>query len=764
MPKLFVSYAHEDEKFVDKIVNHLDYNTNLKVVIDRRCLSTGDSLTKIFGEIADSDFLMPILSRHYVISNWCQKELRVALVKSIQEKNFKLVPIVAPRENWHALSKEMPSDLETGLIDITVGRFDKEKYADAFQKLVESLSPNDDPEKIYSRVVGPENDNPFRRVRAEHFIDQQVFANLFAEPERDYDSLVSPKPTLLEGCRGSGKTMILKSLEASITPLIRHCSSFEDSNCNFFGVYFRATQDTFAVLPEGLDLDPKSVQFIFYDELVLRLAQSLLDELMSCIKNGLLSLSSQQERTLCAEIMDSLRIEGNVSELPVLKKKLSESVSLIIDYVRAKSRGDSVTYQVKTLSKDNLITLCEKVRTVIPELNKCCIYFLVDEYENFKDFQKVVLNTLVKWHDARYFSFKVAYKNTAFSSSSTLEEQPLEEGPDYTLINLDFDIRNDRARFERHIKNICSKIMKEEGFSSDRITDILQTKSQFVEKNHVTPDGLTSAQIEMEVSRMASERGLKWDKLGEKKQKQLLSHFSVAAEYRLLGPRRRSVGGFKNCVLLSSGIVRNFLELCGMSYYFARRDGVKVKKGEKILVKHQTEAAYTLSEYHLWVIGKNVTYLGPTLFNFIVDIGEILHQKLMKHLSEPEAIILSIRNPQMLKQIHVKVVEEKDERIFTLKEILQKAILHSILLEYKEKQDRRLKQRFSLSYGLILNRIYAPALRISPRSRWIKILSPKDIEDLINSSTRQQTRRRLIEKAVNEVTSKQTHSLEKWSD
>jgi hypothetical protein len=118
----------------------------------------------------------------------------------------------------------------------------------------------------------------------------------------------------------------------------------------------------------------------------------------------------------------------------------------------------------------------------------------------------------------------------------------------------------------------------------------------------------------------------------------------------------------------------------------------------------------------------------------------------------------------MLKKIHVKVVEEKDERIFTLKEILQKAILHSILLEYKEKQDRRLKQRFSLSYGLILNRIYAPALRISPRSRWIKILSPKDIEDLINSSTRQQTRRRLIEKAVNEVTSKQTHSLEKWSD
>jgi len=764
MPKLFVSYSHEDSTFVDRLTEDLDLATELDVSIDKRCLKPGDSLTKIFKEIGESDFLVPIISRHSIESRWFQKELRIAIVKEIEESPFKIIPVIKSGENWEQLKKNIPADLKQSLLDKYKCRFDIKSYENAFKELVNALAPELSPEDVYSYIADPEGENPFRRLRAEHFRDPQTFVELFAEPEIAYNILFSPKPAFVEGGRGSGKTMILKSLKADIAPLMKGHRSFIDAKLPYFGVYFRATRDTFGVFENG-DKERTSssaIKGIFYDELILRLSQSLIEELCNCIKNRMLQIESRRERLLCKAFQEPLRldVDEETLDLEITKKILSEQVCLILDYVRAKSRNEDIKYNVKSLTKDNLVQICRKIKEILPELRDCNICFLIDEYENLKEFQKVVLNTLVKWHHAETFTFKIATKKTGFSTAQTLEGQELEEGHDYGVIDLDFSVGNkkktdERTRYERYLKNICRNIMAKEGFSSNQIEDILEDRKKFIKKNEKTPDGLTVDELRSEVIEMLSRRGREWDRLNKKQRQRAFSHFSVAAEYRLLGPRNRSFGGFDDFVSLSSGIVRVFLELCGMCYYFARQDDKKVKKGEKIEIMHQTQAAYHLSEYYLWRINKNIEYLGPTLRELAVDIGDIFRQKLLKHLSEPEAAMLSIYNPQKLRELRATIKDEKGEREYTIKRILDVTVLHSIFQEYGKRGGRRGKR---ISAGqpqdYILNRIFVPALQISPRPRWPTIFVPKDIQGLLDATKRNKTKQQLLKKVTKEMEGK----------
>ena len=57
--KLFITYSHADTDFVDRLVEELEFS-NLDVTLDKRILSPGDSLLRIFDEIGLCNFLLPV--------------------------------------------------------------------------------------------------------------------------------------------------------------------------------------------------------------------------------------------------------------------------------------------------------------------------------------------------------------------------------------------------------------------------------------------------------------------------------------------------------------------------------------------------------------------------------------------------------------------------------------------------------------------------------------------------------------------------------
>jgi hypothetical protein len=89
----FISYSHEDQEFVLVLVEHLQ-RQGLEISYDRVALHIGDSLIRaISREIADGDFLIAVVSPASVESEWCQKELSLAMTQGIAERRVKVVPV-----------------------------------------------------------------------------------------------------------------------------------------------------------------------------------------------------------------------------------------------------------------------------------------------------------------------------------------------------------------------------------------------------------------------------------------------------------------------------------------------------------------------------------------------------------------------------------------------------------------------------------------------------------------------------------------------
>jgi len=733
-----------DEAFVDKLVSDLDEKTQLRLTFDKRILEDGSLLDKLFEEIGTSDFLIAVITRNSITSPWCQKELRIAVVKEVEEPDFSLIPLIPTFENYESLKKQMPIKISTMLQDKLFTRFDDKDYDSALYKLVESLTPEETSEKLYAEIFDTENKNPFWRIRAENFTDAATFVNLFEDPEKTYEQMISAKPTFIEGGRGSGKTMLLKSVRAPYITSINKVKSFTDPKISYFGVYHRASRGTYSLSEENEIINSAESKIIFLDQLILRLGQAILSELQECRKNQTPHIDDTIEEKICQSMCRCLRLPEISDNFSTTEYLIREQISSITDYVRNKIRKTNTQYTVKSLEHDTLDFMCREIIKHVPELQNRYFCFLIDEYENFTENQKIVLNTLVKFHEGTSYSFKVAAKKTAFNVSQTLENQPLQEIHDYEKVDMDFDISNQeqRTRFGKHVSRICEKIMKESNFENCNIRDILEDRNNFFKKKKKTLDSLTKEQIMKEIKSFYIPTKTPWDDLSQKQLDYLYTHYGISAQYRLLKNKSKSYAGFEDFVTFSSGNLRIFVELCGMAYIFAIRDEIYPKKNQKITYKNQTKAIEKISDYHLWDI-QDIPTAGRSIQKLVNDLGDVIREKLLTHFYEPESSLISISDPEKLDQ---KVLLPDCEKEITLQEIIDYCIMYSIFHEHAKKGRRGKSGYGHSSFDYVLNRIYAQTLKISPRPMSSYSINCDSLKGLLEAKTQKKTKIELMNK------------------
>lgn len=741
MKKVFITYSHTDKDFVEELKNELELS-DVDVSLDTKLLAPGDSLLKIFEEIGICDFLLPVLSLNSISSDWVQKELETAIVKEIEEKEFKVVPVIKDGENWQELKTQMPGHLREALRSKYLARFDTKLHADAVRELLKTLSPEQDPQEVYAEIYGARSDNPFRRVRTEYFEDVKILARSFTEPESIlYDRIMEVKPTLIEGGRGSGKTMLLKSLEARVGVLRTNKKTIREAGLDHFGAYCRLTQGAFAT-QEGNILNHIPVEMatrLFGSELILQLSQSLVEEIHQCSLQEILNISANEESLLVGEITKQIKPkttgDSDVRDLGSLKRFIQIELRSISEYVGRKIFGETPTYDGVFLDKSELGEICGAVSRILRDLPKSStIYFLLDEYENLLPFQKVVLNTLVKWAKSNTFTIKIATKKTGFQAPRTLEGQELEEGHDYSPVDLDYDLSDadHRNHYKSLLTSICRKVLVGEKYKVTEIGSLLEPAPHC--------DGADETEMEAVIAGMVKEQsGKVWAELEEQDRQEYRHRLEMGALYRVLKRKKKLYAGFDDFTLLSSGIIRYFLELCGMSYYFAAQAGARVREGEQMRVEHQNEAAYTLSSYYLATIRKNIVDYGPQIQQLTIDLGDIFRQKLLHHLSEPEAARVAISDPHLLQDLSMKDV----------KVILDVAVMHSVLQLRRGVGGIRPKHVTDVQpKEYLINRIYAPELKYSPRPRWRTDFETRDLSGLLDPSMRKEIKTKLIRRVA----------------
>lgn len=133
---IFVSYTHQDVAIARDVAARLT-ELGHRVWIDEGELRVGDSLVDaISGAIAQVDFLVAFVSPGSVKSNWCQKELSLAMSGEIGRKGITVIPV---RLN----SVTMPSSLADKLY-LDAADKSSEDVADRLNKDIQGhLSPRD---------------------------------------------------------------------------------------------------------------------------------------------------------------------------------------------------------------------------------------------------------------------------------------------------------------------------------------------------------------------------------------------------------------------------------------------------------------------------------------------------------------------------------------------------------------------------------------------------------------------------------------------
>ena len=91
---VFISYSSKDANFVDQLATALVAN-RVHIWLDKWEMQVGDSLLdKIQSALTTSDYLLVVLSKASVESEWCKKELKAGLMRELEEKKTHVIPII----------------------------------------------------------------------------------------------------------------------------------------------------------------------------------------------------------------------------------------------------------------------------------------------------------------------------------------------------------------------------------------------------------------------------------------------------------------------------------------------------------------------------------------------------------------------------------------------------------------------------------------------------------------------------------------------
>jgi len=764
--KVFISYTEDGSKYTDNLEKDLK-EQNISIWIYRECIRPGTTwLREIDNALYQVDYVLGVITEKYIDSIGGD-EAYAKISEGLKKKDVRFIPLffVSPKE---VKSVIIPS----------IQGFDFSKdYEKGFYNLIKFLKTEEKEgaRELLTIIESAESPNPFRRVRAEYFHDDYgLLASAFAEPEKEkYDMMRESKPILIFGGRGSGKTMILKSLvpEVVISRLEVHTfKEAREKGVDFFSIYFKLKKGSLLIydyhpivemgflktgikknyelyrsliekLKKGqLNSEPvltagmNAAWTISLNEINLKILKTTIQNLIRLREKKMIEIDRQTEEAVCASTMEKLNPPPvvnirNFDELTSftnteLKKIERYLQNLVIPFATPEPTWCQTGIEF-------LDEVFEIITDLIKDLRNTQVYLLFDEFENLRPFQQTIINEWIK--TTRNFTVKVASKFEGMYTNMTLQGQPLQDGQDYFTLTLDYDLFDPQRKqqYQDLLLKICRNLLDIENYGEKDIQKILGEHKELELSREV---------IDEEIKRIRKSAGLEFspDKIIEYRNK-----LELAAIFRLLRKKEKVEGrksrkkiysGFETYTYLSSGIVRIFLNLVGMAFYKAEGEGTNVKKGQKIPIEHQTWAAYVISKAWLEKIPVNLEEYGETMYQFIVDLGDIFRERLLYNPTEPETLTISLMDSYNL----------KSESLLGM--LLSHSIRESILCKRMETSSMKPKQLGKIKpKEFTMNRVYSPILEISYRPRWPRgnEFTVSELASLLNPKTRGKTKRKL---------------------
>ena len=723
--RVFVSHAAADAAIATDLTEHLR-NAGHHAKVDALDLALGDNAIRFMSDgIANAAAVIILFSKHTATAKWQQFEIDAALWNHVAADGGQWIVVrlddtpIPPK-----LGPKVYGRLKQG---------DRESTKKLVEEICEVLFRGQTASSLVADALRPDSRNPFRHLRAEFFENKpELHAKTFAAPEAiKVGALEDMKPCILEGSRGTGKSMLLLSLRAR-NFLQRRPS--EKGAPRIFGFYLKLTRG--AICNAGPRFDPEQpgstsnapiLADVAEQELILQITESLFSELEYCVRRSLIACDQSVERRLC-EAANELLFGSNdsaVVSFVELQIKLSNIHKQLADYIRRKFiYQESVSVPIATFDLEQLKRIVRLVARNMPSLESSMFVILLDEYENLYSYQQRIANSLLKLGPP-HVSIKIARKLASGDTPGTTTGQELQEIHDYTRVPLVYDLEDptERKAYRDLLEHIVANMVRLEG---SRPFDRDQLLPQFSDPE------VDQSLCWTEVARLSKVTREELGNWPDEKRRDKKTYYGSAAIYRvLLGKpgrhREKRFAGFRELSLLGSGVIRYFQEFLSVSYHLAfgaepPPDGVLV-----LPPSDQSRAVHIVSQHNLTTLSRNVERDGEALKYFLLDLGDCLRHKLLKHTSEPEAGRVTIEDPEML----------EDSSMETLRRILAVGEREGVF------QTREGLPAFKPKHGsdpqpteFNICRVYAPVLQISPRLRWRTTIKCKHLSGLLQPGMR----------------------------
>ncbi len=572
-------------------------------------------------------------------------------------------------------------------------------------------------------------DNPFEKLTAEELNDDYaLIAYLFAKPQQSiFSQLMGRQNSIIVGGWGSGKTTLLKYLGFETQLEVLGDANIRDSN--FIGTYVKIGRGSFRpFLKPGGDFKPGG-EVLFGHYFNLFILERIISVLIYGAEKGVIDISEEQASKLhqstisrFSEMKSKREIRYKTSvplhaELHQLKSEVEGLRHEIETFLDTRDLEDNLSYEGRLSVYPTSIRtfLDETIKSIWSDCGICSrkrFYVLLDECEQFSKGQQRVINTIIKQR-LTTLVFKLATRPPDIQTMETLDEGVGLTDRECKHVYLDKEYDAVSASFRQLCREVAQKRLEKYGYP---VTDIKTILGRLEVEEEAGRDDIITYLKNMYPTR---ERVNDAEGFAT-----VYKDFKIAAAYQILHDRgkRKKYSGFEVFVMLSSGIMAHFLELCRTTFRQSIGEDILLEPPGKITFKRiplpeavQDEAAVTVSgEFYSNIRGRAQSLKDTSIemefgekIQYIVGVlGGIFRKKLMT-FNEPEAAMVEI--PEGLGAL-------ASNRENPVQQLFNTAIGISVFQEGTPYMPQHVGGVRPPTY--VLNRILAPYLHISPRPRW----------------------------------------------
>lgn len=624
--------------------------------------------------------------------------------------------------------------------------------------------------------------NPFSECTARDMSYDEVhqyWCNPFLLYDLSEDELLTCKtPIVIEGIRGTGKTMIMKYLSYFIQRKSCVDMSVEDKLAYFrgksVGVYFRY-KDDFCNLFDKLKCTVQDKERIFkhyYELFIIRQILEIIEDFYFGSDTLLV------EEVLCSFFNTNHMPIGGIRQY--VNKMCKEMDRLINSSIYDEGWRDKIMPLIG--SNNMVVDLIRTINCSIPGWKDILFVILLDEYENLGMFQTMV-NTLIKQvDDTVNLTYRLGMRPAGMdkNNGTNIAGESLQIDRDFLLRPLEYKEDKDYKEFainisqkrlesvavfrENNLCNIVSLLGEKENFDEEAAMVAKDTRHFKLLKNYF-PD---HKRMEDVVSVLSCEdklmemynilrvmRGSDYKEIGElcKKYRELRNSkklseviknntdeakkikkynhdysnkYRVTLLYILLTiyGEHKQYYSFNTFLKLSSGSINDFISLCRNTFKHMDNEMLEeVKKGKQIKRKIQSYAAIDTAEDQrrkVSMSNKN----GNRMYTFIDNMGSIFeeyHRDLYAKYPETNQFAFADEN------------ELRNNR--ELNEYLIDLINSGAIIRKRERQLISVGNT-ARGYLYLLNRIFAPIYQYSYRTRggFNPVIRTEDFREMLKKT------------------------------